>query len=75
MRMCKECCKLFGAEFLVVGHDAVGGQGNFSTFLKAFLIILCRKMATSLILSEHPNRYPCLRASERSVLLLNTRSD
>ena len=47
MRMRKKRCKLFGAGFSVVRHDAVGGQGNFSAFANAFLIILCRRMATS----------------------------
>ena len=47
MRMRKKHCKLFGARFSVVRHDAVGGQHNFSTFSNAFLIILYRRMATS----------------------------
>ena len=47
MRMRKKRCKWFGAGFSVVRHDAVGGQGNFSAFSNAFLIILCRRMATS----------------------------
>ena len=47
MRMRKKRCKLFGAGFSVVRHDAVGGQGNFSAFSNAFLIILCKRMPTS----------------------------
>ena len=47
IRMHKKRCKLFGAGFLVVRHNAVGGQGSFSTFSNAFLIILCIRMSTS----------------------------
>ena len=36
MKIRKKRCKSFGAGFLVVGHNAIGGRNNFSDFSKTF---------------------------------------
>ena len=75
MKMGQKRSKSFGAEFSVVRDDTVVGQGIFSAFSKTILIILSKSMTTFGILFDHPNSYSCITVLEKSVLLLNTRSD